>query len=723
MASLNSSIPITALAAVILGCVSCQPPVDAPSHAYLFNRETTGEPVTYRLGSETRRVVDAPYRLNKWTALDQAGRLDIESLVERAALHDDAVGLKISIEPRGNHDLPRHDPATFVPLERSAGEFAALDPLPVVDNPEGSIPVTVNVVEVLPPSRTYASKEAVVPMRGALDFGIGLGEPHPPMGETRFTIRAEVDDASAVVFEHVIDPRQLATSGWQDFTVDLSAYAGKSVVFRFTTEYDDSKSPSLDSPFEPFPVWSDPLLYAQDGDSKREAANLILISLDTLRADHLGFMGYDRDTSPNLDAFVKEGVIFEQAISQAMWTTPSHASVFTGLAPSVHGAGVHSKGYSLKTDETTLADLARANGYLTAAFTEGVAVRGTLGFSQGFDRYADGTTRLTTYGLAARTFRSAADWLASYGHLPFFLFVHTYQVHYPYDPPKEFREKFGDHDLALADQLHVEGRIDEARPLYVDLYDGEIAYTDQLIGRFLDRVRELGLLENTAVVIFSDHGEYFAEHGEFGHLEGLFDELIHVPLYIRPPGDDRPTRRVPDLVSLTDFFATAVDMMNWDAKIPRDSKSLVPLFRENAAPPDYEREFVMSESKKALTGVRQETGKLVEWTERSVRSDKEKYILSNREWMQAAPVDTVVTLKRVPPEAYKEHLYDLEQDPGEQSSLAAVEAQRIAFLSEALRQYLQAMGIEDSKTLDAATADHVPLTEQEIKDLEALGYL
>ena len=315
--------------------------------------------------------------------------------------------------------------------------------------------------------------------------------------------------------------------------------------------------------------------------------SVILISLDTLRADHLGIYGYDRPTSPNIDALAETGIVFEQALAQASSTLPSHRSLFRSRLPS-----------KAVGPETTLAEVLAAHGLKTAAFTGGGNVSAAFGFDQGFSSYVDDSRGF------GRAFDAVEIWLRGHAEEPFFLFLHTYDIHLPYDPPAPYHEKFG---AAYRGPVHGRGTLEILRQVrgfrgykqdedslsltdldrtkIVDLYDGGILYTDTYIGRLLLLLRELGLREKTAVILFSDHGEEFWEHGSVLHSHTLYQELIHVPLIFSLPGNWQAGEHITQPVRLLDVAPTLLDLLQIPIPPTFEGRSLLSLMSGKAQEP------------------------------------------------------------------------------------------------------------------------------------------
>jgi arylsulfatase A-like enzyme len=270
--------------------------------------------------------------------------------------------------------------------------------------------------------------------------------------------------------------------------------------------------------------------------------NLVLITVDTLRADHLGCYGYSRPASPRIDHLAESGLVFERAISQAPWTLPSIATLFTSLYPREHGAiGARTP---LKRELTTLSETLQAAGYGTTAVVSHWFVGRRYGLDQGFDTFdqtlARGEDGVTSPDLTKR----ALQYLGNVAGEPYFLWVHYFDPHFTYVRHPEFGFVDDPNGLAPARLTNIELRdaepalADDAvpNPFSVDtvraIYDEEIAYTDAAIGNLVDGITGMNFRRPTVTVFTADHGEYFMERGRFGHGRDVYDELVHVPLIV-----------------------------------------------------------------------------------------------------------------------------------------------------------------------------------------------
>ncbi len=304
--------------------------------------------------------------------------------------------------------------------------------------------------------------------------------------------------------------------------------------------------------------------------AEEQAKNFILISLDTLRADHLGLYGYEQPTSPFLDSLAERAVVFDHAFAQYPNTLTSHMSMLTGLYPAEHS--VYPPAGILPADVPTLAEYFRDAGYRTAGFTEGGFMRGLFGFRRGFEDF--GARDRTGSEHASKTFRRGTRFLKGLGDEPFFLFIHTYATHAPYDPPLEYQQQFwqgkppadtfspSPENLVRANHEQIP-QSPEALAYYRALYDAGIRYLDDVLRGFFEELDESGRADDTIVIITSDHGEEFREHGRFNH-EQLYNEVLQVPLLIVAPASSgakgRRSQRVAELVDIAPTLLSLADI-------------------------------------------------------------------------------------------------------------------------------------------------------------------
>ena len=290
------------------------------------------------------------------------------------------------------------------------------------------------------------------------------------------------------------------------------------------------------------------------------ARHLMLISLDTLRADRLSCYGYGRATSPAIDALAREGARFEQVVTETTWTLPAHLTLFTGLAPESHG--VVRPDLRMAEEIPVLAEILRAAGFRTFAGTGGGFVARSFGFARGFERFDDRQTDL------AETLRDAKGFLNALRHDErAFVFVHTMDVHCPYEPAQEFADLFRSPEAAF---VATDGRcgnpdfnsaaLTPGQVLHLsDRYDASIREADAALGEFLGWLSSRDLRERSLVVVTSDHGEEFAEHGRIGHEGSVYAELLRVPLILAGPGIAPSV--IDEPIGLKDVAPTLLDLL------------------------------------------------------------------------------------------------------------------------------------------------------------------
>jgi arylsulfatase A-like enzyme len=414
------------------------------------------------------------------------------------------------------------------------------------------------------------------------------------------------------------------------------------------------------------------------GPSEATRPNIVLISSDTLRADRLGVNGNTRGLTPNIDALARTGVNFTHAYAHAPNTAPSHTSLLTSLFPTGHGVFEH--GQSLDENVTTLAEALLAAGYATGGFTQ---LNGTA-YVQGFETWE--RMRQPTPGRGVETFAPALEWVEQVGAQPFFLFLHSYNVHLPYNPPTEYVERFaGDYDGPLPDAVfpeHIEAlnaRPDEFddrdRRHVVDLYDAETAHYDAVIAETVAALRQARVWDNTIVVLLSDHGEEFGEHGMYGlHSHSLYEELIRVPLLLTGPGIPSGVV-VGTEVQLVDVAPTLLRLAGLES------------------PPAF-----MGEDLRTAWRERRRRGRIV-----VAEQDRVRALV----WAGYKYFTT-------------DHLYELREDPGETINIAEREPETMARMKRSMVSWLTDVM---ARTADYSKDRDVRLTPEEERRLRALGYV
>jgi len=401
-----------------------------------------------------------------------------------------------------------------------------------------------------------------LPEDAALDFGFGLLEPDR-RGAVEFSLAVCEQERCEEAFRETLDPR--TTSGWQDRRLPLAAWSGKVVALRLVARRLDAERDEF-----ALPVWSTPVVTAP-GPRSPDQRSVILISLDTLRADRLDAYRTHAGTSPFLaEKFGREGVIFENAVAASSTTGPSHMTLFTSLQPWVHGEGTGPR--RGRIDAPTAAELLRAAGFRTAAFTENASINSRRGFARGFEEFGEdkGGVAGLPKGQIERTLARGLAWLQRHRDEPFFLFLHTYQTHAPYAPPAD--------SLALVPAVTGQGGEELRR------YDGEIRYVDDRMRDFLTRL-EREAVPDLVVIVLSDHGEEFGEHGFRGHAVTLHAEITHVPLMLLGAEIPRGVR-VDETVAHVDLLPTILALAGVAVPEHAMGRNLIPLWQAGAASGD-----------------------------------------------------------------------------------------------------------------------------------------
>lgn len=319
------------------------------------------------------------------------------------------------------------------------------------------------------------------------------------------------------------------------------------------------------------------------GSAEARRPNVLIYMIDTLRADHLGVYGYDRPTSPEIDAFAGDATLFRRAVAQSSWTKPAVATLLTGLNPQLHG--VNDRKDKLADEAHTLAEYLWEAGYDTAAiFTNGNLSH--MGLGQGYKHYRhlrEGSHR-AIHVLSDRLRDEAVHWLAQRDRSkPFYLYLHATDPHSPYTPPPGYLERIGarveDPDAGLIEKVkELERGVVDPTVLadLVALYDAEIAFNDHQFGRLLDELRRQGLYDDTLIILLSDHGEEFFDHGWWQHGKTLYQEQLAVPLVVRFPAGRGAGDEVEALAQHIDILPTVLDLagVEWPEDLP--GRSLVP---------------------------------------------------------------------------------------------------------------------------------------------------
>ena len=551
--------------------------------------------------------------------------------------------------------------------------------------------VEISALPVAPGSRVVRF-DIDVPAGAELAVGYGL-RPEAILagaGAVRFVVDV-TDTAGArhTLLDATLEPATGKPARWSDGTVDLARFAGQRVTLELRTD------PVAPGEFA-LGLWSDPTLYVPAGDVSRP--NLVVVSLDTLRAKSLGCYGHGRDTSPFLDRIAREGTLFENAIAPATVTGPSHMSLFTGVYPPRHRmlTGLEPKVAGVET----LAQRFRAAGYQTAAFTEDGYLIADLGFTDGFSSYSENTGQgglsRPAEGEVRLTFAQAEHWLRSNRRFPFFLFVHTYEVHFPYNPPQEYRTLFENDGLPGQPERPM------LRRWFTD-YDREIRFLDDELRGLLTAVSESGLADSTIVVLLADHGEEFGEHGGWQHGSTVFEELLRVPLIFWAPGRVASGRRHSTQVSLIDVAPTLLELAGLPVPATMQGTSLRPAVIEGTEPP--------------LRPLFAETRARLRWLTTSVEPQQPPFIAVRK------GATKYIANRPAAAEGKPTVAYDLATDPGE-STPRPVPAEEQAVVDRLVDEYLTVPAAPQGKSgADAGTPRDTEISPDIRERLRHLGYV
>ena len=438
--------------------------------------------------------------------------------------------------------------------------------------------------------------------------------------------------------------------------------------------------------------------------------NIFLLNIDMLRADHLGVHGYERDTTPVLDALGRNGILFERAHAHAPWTFPSVASLLTGLLPTSHGASYAQDDgeyvtQAISDELETVAEILRDAGYTTAAFVTNPLLKSYSGLSQGFELYRDDFVSVARRrGLpwakdemrAENVHREVLSWLDESPRGPLFVYLHYIDLHGPYLEPKPF-----DPDREIPSRARAEGaRLSGRHPeLARDLYDGELRHLDREIGRFLEELESRGLLQDSVVIVTSDHGEEFGDHGGHGHGHTLYEEQLHVPLIVARTRAVPFQRRIETPVGHIDILPTLAELAGVEAASELPGESLLPAIEGASLP----RRAILSEmDNRGRPAWNAKPGDPVV-SYALLDSDLRKYVFASD-----GPYDA-----DAPADAVREQRFDLKRDPGEARPLLEESPPGEAKLAGVLARALSLRHDSRPVTIDGETRDR----------LAALGYI
>jgi len=510
------------------------------------------------------------------------------------------------------------------------------------------------------------------------------------------------------VFDKTLNPAEkIEHRDWIYTSIDINKYINKKVTISFVT-YNADEIGNVNIPLTKanFGLWANPRIVNKI-QTKQKKPNIILISLDLLNPAHLGFFGYEKygvKISPFLDNFLSKSIVFKNAVAQSNMTVPSHMTLFTSFYPIIHDT--YTLWARIDPSFTTLAEIMRDNGYNTCAVTGGSTMSGDHGFYKGFNEYYDNyheTFKHFDVDLTETEYSAnkALEWLEKNKTNPFFLFLHTFELHAPY-----IHEDLLAEDLKKLDKNSL-SEIDQRRRR-VQTYDSGIYVLDREIGKFINRVEEMGLLDNTVVIFMSDHGEDFYYHenmlGDLSieHSHSLYEEAIKVLLAFYCPERFEGGIIKKDQTGLIDIFPTILDMAGMDIPEQLQGESFLPSLLSNK---EIKNKFRFSEN----FGRESPRYKDIQV---AVRSNRYKYIYTKELEKMKEHIPAF-------PDITKE-LYDLENDPGEKTNLADKERELSRFFQTMIDEFLKS-----PKELESVykKSTQIKLNPEAMRKLKSLGYI
>ena len=540
--------------------------------------------------------------------------------------------------------------------------------------------VTRKAVLVLSPSKM--SFPVQIPRESFLNFGIGI--PLETWGKSEEIIFKIVlkdqQNRENIIFKKSIQTNSYTDRKWLDYRLDLSKYAGFTGEISFFT---DSKNDAPGENLFSFALWSDPGIFQKRMENEY---NVLLISIDTLRPDHLGCYGYEKDISPHIDQLADEGAVFQNAFSQAPWTLPSHLSMLTSIYPSVFKDGEKRKEYFLSNPSLSIASILQKNGYITGGITGGGNVDPDFGYSQGFNSGYT-TTSAKDESQIHESYVIFKEWIKMHKEDRFFLFFHTFEVH----------------DYITAKEKHILKNIDpnNIRLQMLELYDNKIAHMDNYIGLITNDLKKLGIYDKTLIIITSDHGEEFFEHGNLGHQTSLYNELLKVPLIFRLPGKIPSKIKIKNNVRVVDIKTTILSILGIEDENPQEGKSLLS-FLDNT---EDENRTIFAEETGSVIGEALDI--------KSIQNDQYKFILS--------PVATTPPGFNYDIKNFGE-LYDLNKDLAEKRNLNEKGNLIAKKLKEEIIEITQ-KNIQLKEILKQNSDKSIEISEETKQRLRALGYI
>jgi len=576
------------------------------------------------------------------------------------------------------------------------------------------------------PNSEIIFKKITIPEKAKFQFSIAL---HKSSWEKSgdgvlFEVHLNMPNSDKkLIFSKYIDPKNNDEDRkCFEENIDLSSYQNKKVDFSFSTSCGPNQNQNFD-----WAGWGNPRITKTKKiklTKKKKKPNIILISIDTLRADHLRCFGNNKIHTPNIDKIATDGVIYRSAIAQAPNTLPSHFSILTSLYPTTHLAFHESSplGHGLNkltAEKDTLAKALKKEGFSTAAFVDGGYLNHKYGYDQGFDIYDDAGGHLAVIN------KKVLDYIEKNHNQNFFLFMHFYDVHGPYEPPTQYRNMYYSKHNNTGNDTRMEYLkcLEALRYLNLDdiysfdrlkaNYMGGVTYADNELGKLFDKLSSLNIYDDTIIIILSDHGESFLEHNFYvGHGLQCYDQEVHIPLIIKFPKQKNKSTVIYDQVESIDVMPTILDVLDVSLNQKAQGRSLLPLF--NSKNTDIERLFAYGEAN--AHGLR------------FVRTNKWKYIYTPK-----TDVMSIVN-KQISPNSnikledhftHEDQLYNLDSDPLETNNIITKEKGIANELISIMNQKINKnnMLARSFKNVRSNGITKPQLSEKEKEKLKTLGYI
>ncbi len=650
------------------------------------------QPATATLGGDTRYVLRGYVTgsvLKAAVEIPQSRRLSFETGVAADVPGDAPVVLVVTVV---NGTSVRELPGVLVRKAGVSGPGLEFD----VDVPPdvaigGKVVGAMAIRDPVIGRREIRTKSVKIPPHGLLEFAAGLLDASPRSTAVSFEVDVCSSGTCEAAFSQVLDPNTAV--GWQVHQLDLSKHEGRSAHFRFRNQ----ATAAAEEGGWSLPVWGNPTLFGA-GDKPVNDLNIILLSIDTLRADHLRSYGYEHETAPFIDRLAREGSLFENVVASSTTTGPAHMTIFTSLQPSTHGL-IQMLNPERFADVETVAQSMRKAGFETGAITEGGPMREKMGFQRGFNTFQviEDPGKTVPVGNIEKNLSNARDWLRRHAGRRRFLFLHTYQTHFPLSPPERYHQLFVDSGTKKKQNPAVANR--------VAAYDQSIRYVDDQLRSFVGEMKRDGLLERTVLVITSDHGESFLERGYMFHGPFLHPEIINVPLIIHGPGI--AARRISGPVGHVDIMPTLLELAGVTSGSKQMGRSLVPLL--SGTPDSLDPQPLYSEAwhRRAALG----------WPHKITMVPQPTFSvrLGQRKLLRAKTKS-----------GHTYECYDLANDPGEHKNILDLRPNACADLKRLISDYSDfAKGFLDSAdTAAAGGATHQQIEVDPVvqERLRALGY-